>query len=87
MSIREKLSDMLDMPKDVVQDLAKITMIGERDLTVENYKGILEYSDTIIRLKTNGRGIKITGENLGIRTITDEDIEVYGRINTLEFVG
>ena len=52
----------MELPKEVVLDLPK-TMFGDRNMLVENYKGIIEYDDNKIRVNT-GRGIiKVTGES------------------------
>ena len=67
-------------------DLPKITMFGDRNLLMENYKGIIEYDDNRIRVNT-GRGIiKVTGEKLMIKEITLEDLMIDGDIVSLEFL-
>ena len=74
------------MPKEVTQDVSKVTLVGERDLIIENYKGILEYDDKLVRIKTSHRPIKITGHDLEMRTITDEDVQIFGKIDSFEFI-
>ena len=86
-SIKEKVADAFDLPKELVIDAARLILVGERELTIENYTGILEYDENIIRIKTVGRTVKISGSGLEIRTITDEDIQVTGRISAIELVG
>lgn len=86
-SIKEKFADALDIPKELMLDAVKLVLIGESELMIENYKGILEYEDNIIRIKTAGRTVRISGSSLSIKTITDEDIQVAGRINSIELVG
>lgn len=86
-SIREKVADALDFPKELMLDAAKLVLVGERELMIENYKGILEYDENVIRIKTVGRTVRISGSSLEIRTITDEDIQVVGRISSIELVG
>ncbi len=53
---------------------------------IENYKGIIEYTDTLMRLNTGARLLKITGSGLGIVSIGADDIIVGGEISTVEFV-
>jgi sporulation protein YqfC len=84
--LKEKVAEILELPKEVVLDLPKITMFGDRNMLVENYKGIIEYDDNKIRVNT-GRGIiKVTGEKLMIREITSEDLMIDGDIVSLEFL-
>lgn len=85
-SIKEKVADAFDLPKELMLDAFKLVLVGESELMIENYKGILEYDDSIIRIKTAGRTVRISGSSLEIRTITDEDIQVVGRINAIELV-
>ena len=84
-NIREVLTDSMDIPKEISQDVSKIMLSGEKELIIENYKGILEYDGSLVRIKTVGRNIRIEGKNLEIQTVTDDDIQVSGTINKFEF--
>ena len=79
-TIRERFADAVDISKDVILDTALIRMIGNRELTLENYKGILEYTETCIRVKAKPYIIKITGSGMEIKTITQEMLYITGRI-------
>lgn len=79
-TFRERFADAVDISKDIILDTALIKMIGNRELTLENYKGIVEYSDNCIRIKAKPNIIKITGTNLEIKTITQEMLYITGRI-------
>ena len=59
--------------------------IGNRELTLENYKGIIEYTDTCIRVKANPHIVKITGTGLEIRNITQELLYITGKISGFGF--
>lgn len=80
MKINKKITDILDMPKEVTLNYPKVTLLGEESVVVENHKGLVELSQTVIRLNTSMYLIKITGENLDIKSITGEDIEIIGKI-------
>lgn len=83
--IGEKFADMTELPKDVVMDLTRIVLVGNRDLQIENYKGLLEYSEDIIRVAANNRQIVITGTELCINKMEAETIFIGGRIIGIEF--
>ena len=70
----------------MILDLPKLTMIGNGDLMVENYKSIMEYGSARIRLNTGLGAVKITGAGLVIKEITSEDIIISGEIHSLEFM-
>ncbi len=83
--LRERITEALDMPKDLALNLPKLNMTGDKELYIENYKGIVEYSETLVRIKTTHHILKVTGKALQINTITDEDLLISGQIISLEF--
>ena len=70
----------------MVLNIPKLTMIGNGSLVIENYKGIVEYDNSRVRINTGKGMIKILGDRLVIKEITSEDIMVDGEICSLEFV-
>ncbi len=85
-NIRAGISRVLEFPQDVIMDLPKLTLSGNRELYLENYKGIIEYTDTTIRLNIGEKQLKIDGAQLGIKSIDSDDITVYGDIRAVEFI-
>lgn len=80
--IRHKFQDAMEIPKELLKNYSRVTIIGGEDVWIENYKGIMEYSEEIIRLANN---ICIYGQNLSVEEITSEDILIIGKINNIEF--
>ncbi|NLV36387.1 MAG: sporulation protein YqfC [Clostridiaceae bacterium] len=83
--IREKLTEMLELPKESVLDIPKLTIAGNKDMIIENYKGLLEFDSAGIRLGTGMGTIKIRGSGLLIKEMTCDDIVICGAIHSLEF--
>lgn len=81
-AVREKMGQILDMPLDMIKNCSRMTIIGNENVLIENYKGIIEYEDEIIRLSNS---ICILGLNLFIEEITDDEIMITGNIKTIEF--
>lgn len=55
-TVRERLADLLELPGDLAYNGCIITLIGEREILLENYRSILEYrSDHLLVLTGNGR--------------------------------
>lgn len=84
-TMREKLADAVDISKEVLLDTVLVSCIGNRELTLENYKGIIEYTDTCIRVKANPHIVKVTGTGLEIRNITQELLYITGKISGFGF--
>jgi len=82
---KEKFTELLELPKELVLDRPKLTMIGRNDMMIENYKTVLEYGSGRLRVKTGSGILRITGDSLMIREISSEDIIISGTIHTLEF--
>ena len=57
----KKLNEILDMPKEVISNVPKLTITGFQELLVENYKGILEYEDFFVRVNTYIGIVNING--------------------------
>lgn len=58
--IKEKMVSAMDLPKDVIQNASVITILGRNELCIENYRGIIEYTDTLIRVQTRAGQIRGT---------------------------
>ena len=79
-----KLDSILEIPREVASSDVKITIMGFDELLIENYKNILEYQDILIKVNTFEGAITIYGLNLKLENLTDEDIKVIGKIDTIE---
>jgi sporulation protein YqfC len=83
--IREKISNTFELPKDIIMDVSKVIIVGTNQITVENHKGIVEYSEELIRVNTGSGIMKLFGRNLAIKTILQEEITITGEITNIEF--
>lgn len=84
-SLKEKMAESLGASKEVILDVPRLIFIGNRELTVENYKSIGEYSENLIVLETNPHKLKIRGAELEIRSIARELIYITGKVSAVEF--
>lgn len=79
MGIRESLH----LSKDAVLGMPIVTMIGSREVHVENFKAILEYSDTYVKLKAKKGSVGINGKHLVIAYYNEEEIHIKGLIESV----
>ncbi len=70
--------------EDVSGKTARTTAIGSRKLLVENYTGILEFSDTCIRLMTGCGSIQITGHGLYLCDVRPNALIIHGEIQRVD---
>ena len=79
-----RFEDMLEIPKEITSNELKVTIVGFKQMLIENYKGILEYEDILIRIKTSMGILNITGFGLNLNQMTGDDILVTGKIESIE---
>lgn len=84
-SLSEKLMGRFEIPKDVVMDIPRITMMDNTEIRIENYKTVLEYEENKVQIACNKKYITVEGEALTITVITDDAVTVCGQIRALQF--
>lgn len=82
---KEELTESLRLPKDMMLGAVIVTATGDRELYVENYKGLLEYSDDKVKLQTKTCCLTICGKNLVISYYTDEEMKIVGCISCIRY--
>lgn len=80
------VADFLEIPKDLVLDLPKITVIGRNELYLENHRGIIEYSTQRLRINLSRGFLEIQGEKLEIKVLMPEEIQVWGEIQAIKYL-
>ena len=85
-NLKKELSAALEIPGEVILDMPLISLKGREEISVENYRGIIEYSTEKIRLNTTAGIFKITGENLLINCLDCDNVIITGKINATEFL-
>ena len=80
-----RINEILEIPKEISSNEPKLTIIGFNELLIENYKNILEYEEFFVRINTYKGVISINGFNLKLEQMTEDDIVVTGKIDSLDF--
>lgn len=82
---KNRITRILELPQEVVTNEPKLTLVGFKELLIENYKAILEYEDFYIKINTHIGAININGFNLRLKEMTGDDIMVLGSIDSIDF--
>ncbi|MBQ3379477.1 MAG: YabP/YqfC family sporulation protein [Clostridia bacterium] len=82
----EVISRAFEIPLDTVTGVFRLESIGGRELTIENTKGILEYSEECVRVAVKGGVITIKGDGLIIKALSADGIYIEGRMRSVEFL-
>lgn len=72
--------------EDLDINLPRIELIGNHRLSIENHRGIQEYSDICMKIALNDNTLSITGENLEIYALTLKEVTIIGNINSLQYI-
>ena len=81
---KNRMYKMVEIPKEVYSNIPKLSVPGLEEMVIENYKGILEYEEFFVRISTHIGIININGYNLNLETMTNDDIKVTGKIESIE---
>lgn len=85
-SAKEMIADSLKLPKDMMLGASIVTVTGNGQALVENYRGILEYTPECIMLQGKACRIAICGCRLRIAYYTNEDMKIEGVISEIRYL-
>lgn len=77
-------SDALLWPRDLAGRCARVTAIGSSRLLVENHTGILEVSETRVRLDTGCGPVTVTGRGLTLSDARRCALIIRGELERVE---
>ena len=84
--LRTRMAELFDLPADLVAGLAHMELLGDRQFLLEGHGGILAYSDTRIDVSLGGVVLRLEGGGLALRSMTERELRVRGRIDSVSFV-
>lgn len=83
---RERLTNSLKLPRDTMMGASIVTIVGTDQVLVENYRGILEYTENCVMLQGKACRIAICGCRIKIAYYTNEDMKIEGKITEIRYL-
>lgn len=83
---KELLVESLQLPKDVCMGALRVTLTGSGEAWIENYRGILEYTEQEILLQAKTCQVCFEGKGLTIDYYTNEDMKISGCIRSVKYL-
>ena len=83
--LKHKIVEACNLPKDAMLGYPITNIMGNKELRIENYRGILEYDSEMIRIQTKLGQIKILGTDLKIEYYANDEMKIVGEIHQIEF--
>ena len=81
-----RLSHAIGLPEDVVLGLPRLLLTGDRELSIENHRGVRSMTPERISIDTRCGTVVIDGQALVLRTIAHDDVAIAGSIAGIAFV-
>ncbi len=79
------IKSVIDLPESLNPTLPHIEAEGNREISVDGCRGILEYGQDRIKLNAGSLIIAFYGDNLEIKVYSDIQTVIAGSIASIEF--
>ena len=73
-----RMAELFDLPADIVAGLCHVEMQG--------HSGILSYGTEQIDVGAGSLILRVRGQNLTLRSMTDSEVRIFGKIDAVEYV-
>jgi len=83
--VKEKVTGLFALPKEIALNLPLITTTGRDEINIENYKNLVEFTESKIRILTNPGMLTIEGKNLVLKQVTSEHVLITGKIKAIQW--
>jgi len=82
---KEAIAAKLDLPRDVVLNIPKITIIGDNEITIENHKGVLIFEEDKMQINSSSGLITIYGHSFEILFMGGSTLTVNGKFKSMMY--
>lgn len=82
----ERLTERLSLPRDFVYGECLITMTGNTELIIENYRSICLFEENCIVIALKRHKLCVEGRRLEILYYREDEIRIKGTIDQLRFL-
>lgn len=80
------VSEFLDLPEDAMLGSARVEITAGKRLLIDNHRGVISYSDeTVMVLLPDGK-LSVYGGSLCMKTMTERQLLIGGRIDSVEWM-
>ena len=85
-NLSNKIINTCQLPKDVLLGASIISMTGNTDILIENFKSIIKYQPDLLLIQCKKNQIEMKGKNLKIDYYNKEEIKITGCILEIKFL-
>lgn len=84
MSGKRPVLAALSLPEDAAGGLARLTVLGSREILAENCRAIAEVSESRVRLAVRDGLISVSGARLALADVRPGSLRIVGEIAAIE---
>ncbi len=82
---KEKNSIKSKLLSEMLADEPKIEMLGNREIIIDGCRGVVEYTENLIKLSLGENVLSILGDNLLIKSFDSSIGVISGQISEISF--
>lgn len=82
---KEVIAEKLDLPRDVVLNIPKITITGNNEITIENHKGVVLFEERKMQINSNIGLITIYGQGFEILFMGGSTLTLSGSFKSMVY--
>ena len=79
-------ADRLDLPSVLAPDIPRMELLGNRAFYMDRHRGVLGDSTEAVDINGGSVVVRITGRNLLLQAMTDQELRIDGIIEKIELV-
>ena len=80
-----RMAELFDLPADALAGLPKVELVGDRELRIENHRGILAYGREEILISGGSLLVRVRGSGLELKAMRLGELHIVGNISAVEF--
>ncbi|WP_050606828.1 sporulation protein YqfC [Clostridium niameyense] len=84
---RQTMAETFDLPKDVILDMPRIIITGDKEITIENHRGVVVFEDEQVKVNSGIGLISIYGNNFEILFMGGSTITLGGIFKSVIYEG
>jgi len=82
-SLKDSMVRAFELPTDLFYGSVLLSVTGQNEVLIENYRGILEYREDHVRIQAKDCRILLVGKHLEIEYYTNDEMKVKGLIEQI----
>ncbi|MCH3964685.1 MAG: sporulation protein YqfC [Clostridium sp.] len=84
---KQNIADKLDLPRDIILNMPRILVTGDKEIVIENHRGIVLFEKDQIKINSGVGLISIYGENFEVLFMGGSTITVGGKFKSITYEG